>query len=114
MWFVDLMDIREFSDGGQDLYIRMAASELEAEHGHKKKLTILVAAITSAFFGMLLFGSFYIYKVFRNMTEVDQLNDEEDMDLPLFDLLTIAIATDNFSNMNKMGEGGFRPVYKVI
>jgi hypothetical protein len=28
LWFRDLIDIREFSDGGQDLYIRVAASEL--------------------------------------------------------------------------------------
>lgn len=28
MWFGDLIDIRQFQDGGQDLYIRMAASQL--------------------------------------------------------------------------------------
>ncbi|KAF8414035.1 hypothetical protein HHK36_002034 [Tetracentron sinense] len=32
--------------------------------------------------------------------------------LPLFDLVTISTATDNFSNANKLGEGGFGPVYK--
>jgi hypothetical protein len=34
------------------------------------------------------------------------------MELPMFDLAAIANATDNFSN-NKLGEGGFGPVYKV-
>ncbi|KDO74379.1 hypothetical protein CISIN_1g037478mg, partial [Citrus sinensis] len=29
MWFGDLIDITYFQDGGQDLYIRMSASELE-------------------------------------------------------------------------------------
>ena len=38
---------------------------------------------------------------------------EEDLELPLFDLDTILNATDNFSNDNKLGEGGFGPVYKV-
>ncbi|KAF7141284.1 hypothetical protein RHSIM_Rhsim06G0191300 [Rhododendron simsii] len=28
LWFGDLIDIREFSTGGQDIYVRMAASEL--------------------------------------------------------------------------------------
>lgn len=28
LWFGDLMDIRSYSSGGQDLHIRMAASEL--------------------------------------------------------------------------------------
>ncbi|KAG5235581.1 G-type lectin S-receptor serine/threonine-protein kinase [Salix suchowensis] len=42
-------------------------------------------------------------------------NSEErtqDMDLPMYDLSTIAHATNNFSSSNKLGEGGFGPVYK--
>lgn len=31
-----------------------------------------------------------------------------------YDLSTIREATDNFSSANKLGEGGFGPVYKVI
>ena len=37
----------------------------------------------------------------------------EDMDLPTFELSAIAKATDKFSSRNKLGEGGFGPVYKV-
>ena len=37
----------------------------------------------------------------------------EDLELPLFDLATIASATNNFSSTYKLGEGGFGPVYKV-
>ena len=33
---------------------------------------------------------------------------------PLFDLRTIIAATDNFSIANKLGQGGFGPVYKVV
>ncbi|RZC09282.1 G-type lectin S-receptor-like serine/threonine-protein kinase SD1-1 isoform B [Glycine soja] len=36
----------------------------------------------------------------------------QDVDVPLFDLLTITAATDNFLLNNKIGEGGFGPVYK--
>lgn len=39
--------------------------------------------------------------------------DQEDLELPLFDLSRIAVATDNFSINNKLGEGGYGPVYKV-
>ena len=35
------------------------------------------------------------------------------MELPIFDLAAIVKATDNSSNDNKLGEGGFGPVYKV-
>uniref|UniRef100_A0A2N9H7T2 Protein kinase domain-containing protein n=1 Tax=Fagus sylvatica TaxID=28930 RepID=A0A2N9H7T2_FAGSY len=37
---------------------------------------------------------------------------KEDMELPIFDLATIAKATNYFSSNNKLREGGFGPVYK--
>ena len=45
--------------------------------------------------------------------EYDDGGGKEDIELPVFDLTTIANATDNFSRKNKLGEGGFGPVYKV-
>lgn len=38
---------------------------------------------------------------------------KEDIELPLYDIDAIANATDNFSERNKLGEGGFGPVFKV-
>ena len=45
----------------------------------------------------------------------DYTNDgwDEDMELPIFDLITISNATHNFARYNKLGEGGFGSVYKV-
>ncbi|XP_024156759.1 G-type lectin S-receptor-like serine/threonine-protein kinase At4g27290 isoform X2 [Rosa chinensis] len=37
----------------------------------------------------------------------------EDLELPLFDYGRIATATNEFSGTNKLGEGGFGPVYKA-
>lgn len=34
-------------------------------------------------------------------------------ELPLFEFQVLAAATDNFSLRNKLGQGGFGPVYKV-
>lgn len=34
-------------------------------------------------------------------------------DIPVYDLSTIISATGNFSEVNKLGEGGFGSVYKV-
>ncbi|XP_058072863.1 cysteine-rich receptor-like protein kinase 10 [Magnolia sinica] len=39
-------------------------------------------------------------------------NGEQTQELPLIDLVTIQAATNNFSDRNKLGEGGFGPVYK--
>ncbi|KAI9086039.1 hypothetical protein K1719_032116 [Acacia pycnantha] len=66
IWFEKLLDMRQFPAGGQDLYVRVPASEIE----------------------------------------------KEVMDLPTFELLVIAKATGNFSIINKLGGGGFGPVYK--
>ncbi|XP_010923981.1 cysteine-rich receptor-like protein kinase 10 [Elaeis guineensis] len=44
-------------------------------------------------------------------TEDEEIKDVKDL---LFDLGTLRVATDNFSDMNKLGEGGFGPVYKGI
>jgi hypothetical protein len=32
----------------------------------------------------------------------------------IYDLMTISNATDKFSDKNKLGGGGFGPVYKVL
>lgn len=37
----------------------------------------------------------------------------EEFELPLFDFSTLAMATDNFSDATKLGQGGFGCVYKV-
>ena len=35
-------------------------------------------------------------------------------ELPLFNFASLAIATDNFHVANKLGQGDFGPVYKVM
>jgi len=49
-----------------------------------------------------------------SMRERDIIDStDKDLELPVFDFATIAIATGNFSDDNKLGEGGYGPVYKV-
>jgi len=36
-----------------------------------------------------------------------------EFELPMFEIAMIEAATRNFSSYNKIGEGGFGPVYKV-
>ncbi|PNY15559.1 G-type lectin S-receptor-like serine/threonine-protein kinase [Trifolium pratense] len=68
-------------------------------------LTVLVL-VTSAYRKKLEPG--YIKKLFH-------WKHKEDGDLAtIFDFSTITRATNNFSNRNKLGQGGFGPVYKGI
>ncbi|EHA8586874.1 Receptor-like serine/threonine-protein kinase SD1-8 [Cocos nucifera] len=85
IWTTELTDLREFGFGGQDLYVRVAAADL-----------------ARAVLGGVSFASNYI----------DESTEGRELEMPLFDLGTIAAATDNFSIQNKLGEGGFGPVYK--
>ena len=49
----------------------------------------------------------------RNVMISRNESQQEDLDLPLFGLSIISAATNNFSENNKLGEGGFGPVYRV-
>lgn len=44
----------------------------------------------------------------------DLKDDNRKLELPFFDLSTIAAATNDFSAINKLGRGGFGSVYKVL
>ncbi|KAF7822816.1 G-type lectin S-receptor-like serine/threonine-protein kinase [Senna tora] len=120
MWFGDLVDIRQFASGGQFLYVRMPASELEVGYVHRRKLRIIVGTTITGILGMLLVGCCCLYYVRRGMTVKSKTTNEDghsegsesDLDLALLDLPTIASATHNFSPENKIGKGGFGTVYK--
>ncbi|KAK2434614.1 G-type lectin S-receptor serine/threonine-protein kinase [Trifolium repens] len=118
MWFGELIDIRHFdTSGGQDLYIRIARNVIEASNRHNKSVITIAATTAAAISGMLLFCIYVIYRVRRRIAEKSKTENNiekhlEDIDLPLFDLQTIAGATSNFSLNNKIGQGGFGSVYK--
>ncbi|KAI7746838.1 hypothetical protein M8C21_017587, partial [Ambrosia artemisiifolia] len=78
LWFDELLDTREY-DADQDIYIRMASSELDGVP--------------------LLFALAYAYRKIKKMPQMKG---------------RVAMATSNFSVSNKIGEGGFGPVYKGV
>ncbi|KAI9186700.1 hypothetical protein LWI28_019980 [Acer negundo] len=134
LWFSDLLDIRNLATNGQPLYVRVAASELDnidlmrqpiarkRQLSEKKRVTIVVTCVVSAT-GLLVLGwiIFMCKRKLRiqgktdNSRDINDNNEEsktDEMELLIYDLNTIAKATDNFADKNKLGEGGFGPVYK--
>ncbi|KAG8658083.1 receptor-like serine/threonine-protein kinase SD1-8 isoform X5 [Manihot esculenta] len=123
LWFNDLIDIRQIPSGGQDLYIRMSASELARLETVKDEpdekivaIVIPVVVLAFAFLGVCYYFCQRRIIKLKDKNEIDGSDEssEEDLDLPLFDLVTITRATNKFSLNNKLGEGGFGPVYKGI
>ncbi|GMY31588.1 G-type lectin S-receptor-like serine/threonine-protein kinase At4g27290 isoform X6, partial [Fagus crenata] len=89
-------------------------NHVEAKKGGKTKIAVVVATAALAVgFGMLLIG-FYICRSSTNSKGHQNIEGqkEEDLELPFLDLSTIASAPNNFAINNKLGEGGFGPVYK--
>ncbi|XP_072958451.1 receptor-like serine/threonine-protein kinase SD1-8 isoform X1 [Typha angustifolia] len=133
MWVTELTDVRVYVEAGQDLYVRLAKADLASttSSSHNKSNHAAIAIIISLSFLALLLACAGCYlcrkkKVRRagpGMTTTssfhnDQLNEESthehDLEMPLFDLGIMATATEGFSAANKLGEGGFGPVYKGI
>ncbi|GLT83436.1 hypothetical protein SLE2022_017260 [Rubroshorea leprosula] len=126
MWFGDLIDMRDLTPGGQDLYIRLARSDMAHPDKTKRSREMKKAAfvVSSVILGTLILILGFIFcsrkekrrkeglkkSHFRN----DYMKDEEkeEMEVLVFDVEIIARATNNFSSNNKLGQGGFGPVYK--
>ncbi|KAK1368918.1 Receptor-like serine/threonine-protein kinase [Heracleum sosnowskyi] len=114
LWFGDLIDIQFYLDDGQDLYVRLAASEL-IDNRHKKQLLIKLVPALVVLTVLISFFLWYAYKTKRLKTSGKaKLNERHSLDLPLFNFIQISNATENFSDNNKLGKGGFGTVYKGI
>ncbi|KAK9706591.1 hypothetical protein RND81_07G137500 [Saponaria officinalis] len=148
IWTDDLTDMRNYVDGGQTFYMRLATADLGTspsnDSNNSKKVAIGVglsaaAAIILAALATLII----IWKNTRSGRKLDargargrtagrsteilpsgqtgpsnrehsgEATNADDLELPIFDLYSLVVATDNFSEANMLGQGGFGRVYKV-
>ncbi|OWM91333.1 G-type lectin S-receptor-like serine/threonine-protein kinase B120 isoform X2 [Punica granatum] len=141
VWSGDLIDVQHFESGGRTLFVRVAGSEL-ASRKISTILIIVLVVIGSFLFcvslwllwrfkedvkacSILCCGSrkneLPLFDISNSITEPSsELSGQYDLeakqvngpDLPLFNFNAVATATNNFSEQNKLGQGGFGPVYK--
>ncbi|VVA90944.1 unnamed protein product [Arabis nemorensis] len=124
IWNGTLVDSQELSVGGMDLYIRLAHSEIKTPDRRPLMIgTALAGGILVVAACGLLARRIVIKKRARKRgTDAEQIfervealaggNKGKLKELPLFEFQVLAAATDNFSLRNKLGQGGFGPVYK--
>ncbi|KAJ9551492.1 hypothetical protein OSB04_015537 [Centaurea solstitialis] len=134
-WYGNLIDIRTFPENGQDLYIRMPASELG-----KSPDTTYLAVCIFVYKGALgmqierdgirisnpMYGLIWDKNKVTSSVDIDSIsgtvegdhgdgsshkNLNNDVELPFIDFSTLRRATDNFSDDNKLGQGGINRTY---
>nr|QUS47409.1 S receptor kinase [Raphanus sativus] len=140
-WTGELVEIRKQVVGGQDLYVRLNAADLDFSSGEKRDRTGKIIGWGIGVSVMLILSVIgfcfwkrrerrakadatpIVYKVGNQvlMNEVVLPRKKrffsgddkvEDLELPLMEFEAVVTATEYFSDFNKVGEGGFGIVYK--
>ncbi|XP_066346024.1 G-type lectin S-receptor-like serine/threonine-protein kinase RKS1 isoform X1 [Miscanthus floridulus] len=122
VWTGDLVDTGKVPSFSQDLYIRLAA----VSHVQKKRNLVKILLPITALVLLITFTTLVLtYKhrgtrqkkkvqkrhMLQYLRSTDQDGDKN-IEFPFIDFEDIVVATDNFSDTNMLGKGGFGKVYK--
>ncbi|CAA7024269.1 unnamed protein product [Microthlaspi erraticum] len=123
-WSGDLEDMRNYTIGGKDLYVRVSAKDLlEDETKNEGKgldswiIGLIVGAVLAGL-SLFCFVGFCYWKKHKSKTQgsiqtniaMTEIAGPDRFQFVAFDV--VAEATDHFSNANIIGQGGFGTVYK--
>ncbi|XP_074270040.1 uncharacterized protein LOC141593014 isoform X2 [Silene latifolia] len=106
---------------GEGTMILSPSSTPSRNSGNNNRLKIIVTVIAISGTAILVAIVYFLCRrkarqAKRNNTSLDILEGNPSLDkfeeLPLFKFETLSTATNNFQESNKLGQGGFGPVYK--
>ncbi|XP_040987242.1 G-type lectin S-receptor-like serine/threonine-protein kinase At1g11410 isoform X3 [Juglans microcarpa x Juglans regia] len=138
-WYGELMDLEvHYDENDPSVYVRVDAADLAKNtrkstgfFGNKGRLALVVMSITVPLLPVMLLAQIWLRKKKKTRVkrklhnqsicfigtkgslEGNELEDSNtNLGQPIFDLSCIVAATDNLSPANKLGQGGFGPVFK--
>ncbi|KAG6420664.1 hypothetical protein SASPL_117200 [Salvia splendens] len=129
-WTHNLTDTQKFTHGGDGLNIRLARSELDKKKQEHRTFiaTTGVLGFVLVIFVLKMLLKYRAGKLIRRLQfvktkgidkryseEMAHIHDKHGVklyELPLFTFTMLSNATENFDCTNKLGQGGFGPVYK--
>ncbi|XP_019093650.1 PREDICTED: G-type lectin S-receptor-like serine/threonine-protein kinase SD1-29 [Camelina sativa] len=111
VWNGELVDTVQFLTSGETLFIRLASSELA---GSSRRKVIVGTTVSLSIFVILVVAAFLLrrYRAKQNDARKKGFEPQDVSGVNFFEMHTIRTATNNFSSSNKLGQGGFGPVYK--
>ncbi|KAL0884780.1 hypothetical protein Bca101_008761 [Brassica carinata] len=131
LWSGDLVDMQSSLRSGIDLYIRLAPDLSHVQTHSNRAIMITASVLGFAFVAVVCIllacrkfkkrpapekdtSAEIMFKRMEALTSGNESasNQVKFKELPLFEFKVLATATDNFSLGNKLGQGGFGPVYK--
>ncbi|KAK2414153.1 G-type lectin S-receptor serine/threonine-protein kinase [Trifolium repens] len=141
-WTGNLLDIQQLESGGLDLYVRVAYAELDRGRNKTIIIvsTVIVGTLIVVIFAYIIWrrtsnhpAKLWLFtksarkknnKAFQRFNKggspegyasdnvIGEMSQVKLQELLIFDFEKLATATNNFHLSNKLGQGGFGPVYK--
>ncbi|CAN0896935.1 Receptor-like serine/threonine-protein kinase SD1-8 [Linum grandiflorum] len=132
IWSGELFNLRTLRKDryNESVYIRIAGSEKPDDVSSISRSRVVIGAIVGSVVSAILVTVLTLFLILRRnsrrkaavkMGEIENeknkygimgRDDQNNTQLSFFSLKDVLVATDNFSESNKLGEGGFGPVYK--
>ncbi|XP_057796273.1 G-type lectin S-receptor-like serine/threonine-protein kinase At1g11330 isoform X3 [Salvia miltiorrhiza] len=120
-WTHNLTDNQKFASGGEDLYVRLAYSEL---HEKQDRRAIIATTVVLGFI-LIAVCTYFLPKILSKyrarkhenklispQTKENGKHGVELEELPIVRFEMLSDATGKFDPANMLGEGGFGPVFK--
>ncbi|CAM0902473.1 unnamed protein product [Alopecurus aequalis] len=121
VWTRELVDTGRYSNGGENLYLRLANSPVQKDTKLVKIALPIACLLILTCIALVRICKYRASKQRKNEIQKRVMPGSlrsssgaggENMDLPFFSFKDIAIATNNFSDSKQIGRGGFGKVYK--